>query len=74
MLNYCVRIPLPPRSLLVLYGDSRNRYEHSIRPLDIIDRRLAITYRELPSSFLCTSHDDYNRIGKEFIMRSENLI
>ncbi|KAH9398752.1 alkB, alkylation repair 4 [Tyrophagus putrescentiae] len=73
-LNYCIRISLPPRSLLVLYGDARHRYEHSIRRADITDRRLAITYRELPATFLDPTSDDYQRIGKEFISRAEVLL
>lgn len=73
-LNYCIRVSLPPRSLLVLFGDARHRYEHSIRRADITDRRLAITYRELPVSFLNPLSDNYQRIGKEFISRAEMLI
>lgn len=47
-----VRIPLPRRSLLVLYGPARYKWEHQILREDISNRRLCIAYREFTPSYL----------------------
>lgn len=47
-----VRLPMPRRSLLLLYGAPRYAYEHSIMRTDLADRRVCITYRELTPTFL----------------------
>lgn len=47
-----VRIPMPQRSLLVLYGPPRYDWEHGILREDIPSRRVCITYRELTPTYL----------------------
>lgn len=47
-----VRIPMPRRSLLVLYGPPRYSWEHGILREDIPSRRVCITYRELTPTYL----------------------
>ncbi|CAL8365279.1 unnamed protein product [Lota lota] len=47
-----VAIHLPRRSLLVLYGEARHKWKHSIHRRDIAARRLCSTYRELSTEFL----------------------
>lgn len=47
-----IRIPMPEKSLLVLYGPSRYRYEHSVLREDINSRRVAIAYREFTIPYL----------------------
>lgn len=47
-----VRIPMPQRSLLVLYGAARYDWEHGILREDIPSRRVCITYRELTPTYL----------------------
>lgn len=44
--NAVVRIPMPEKSVLVLYGPPRYQYEHSVLREDICSRRVAIAYRE----------------------------
>lgn len=44
--NAVVRIPMPERSLLVMYGPPRYQYEHSVLREDIFSKRVAIAYRE----------------------------
>lgn len=87
--DYCIRIIVPPRSILVIYGtlillnliikiilfrlfkgDARHLYHHSIYRSDIKDRRIAITYRELPVSFFNESSD----IAEQFLTRSKIMI
>ena len=41
-----IRIPMPRRSLLVLYDRARYEWEHRILRQDIIGRRVCIAYRE----------------------------
>lgn len=46
----CVRVPLPARSLAVLYGPARFRWEHSILAYDIAAQRTSVTMRTLSDS------------------------
>jgi alkylated DNA repair protein alkB family protein 4 len=47
-----VRIPMPVRSLLVLYGPSRYEWEHCILRRDITSRRICMAYREFSGEYL----------------------
>ncbi|MCL4132584.1 UNVERIFIED_CONTAM: hypothetical protein GTU68_060758 [Idotea baltica] len=47
-----IRIPMPRRSLMVLYGGPRYEWEHCILREDVMERRVCITYRELTPTFL----------------------
>ncbi|XP_055609152.1 alpha-ketoglutarate-dependent dioxygenase alkB homolog 4 [Uranotaenia lowii] len=47
-----VRIPMPRRSLLVLYGPPRYQWEHSVLREDIIERRVCLAYREFTPMYL----------------------
>lgn len=46
-----VSVPMPQRSLLVVYGDARFKWMHSVPRNAITSRRIAITYRELSEQF-----------------------
>ncbi|KPM07354.1 alpha-ketoglutarate-dependent dioxygenase ABH4-like protein, partial [Sarcoptes scabiei] len=72
--DHCIRIKCPNRSLLVLYGDARYRYHHSIRRSDITDRRIAITFRELPFSFYSSEEPQNHQIMSDFMRCSQFLI
>ncbi|XP_006824407.1 alpha-ketoglutarate-dependent dioxygenase alkB homolog 4-like [Saccoglossus kowalevskii] len=50
--DICVSIPLPKRSVIVLYGPARYEWMHAIHREDIINRRIAVTFRELSAEFL----------------------
>ncbi|KAG0724798.1 Alpha-ketoglutarate-dependent dioxygenase alkB 4 [Chionoecetes opilio] len=50
--GHVVRLPMPRRSLLVLYGAARYAWEHGILREDIPTRRVCITYRELTPTYL----------------------
>lgn len=45
--NIIVRVPMPEKSLFILYGPPRYQYEHSVLREDISSRRIAIAYRDL---------------------------
>jgi alkylated DNA repair dioxygenase AlkB len=46
-----VRVDLPPRSVLVMEGASRNVWEHAIHRDDVTATRVSITLRELATDF-----------------------
>jgi len=50
--NCVVRAVLPARSLLVMYGEPRYEWEHSISRADIRERRICVAYRELTPTYL----------------------
>lgn len=47
-----VRIPMPRRSLLVLYGSARYDWEHQVLREDITERRVCLAYREFTPPYL----------------------
>ncbi|KAB0795917.1 hypothetical protein PPYR_09978 [Photinus pyralis] len=63
-LDYCVRIPMPRRSLLVLYGSPRYDWEHQVLREDITTRRVCLAYREFTPPYL------NNPIGKQITDRA----
>ena len=67
--NSVVKIPLPARSLLVMYGSARYEWEHSILREDITDRRVVIAYREFTPPYL-PGGDDY-KVGTEVLKNAE---
>jgi alkylated DNA repair protein alkB family protein 4 len=67
-----VRIPMPRRSLLVLYGPARYDWEHSILRSDIKDRRICMAYREFTREYL-PGGKSYERVGQEIISKAENF-
>lgn len=70
--NKIIYVPIPRRWLIVLYGDARYEYKHSIQRQHIHDRRMAVTFRELTGKndkFYEENKDLYERIvriGKRF--------
>lgn len=60
-----VKVPLPPRSLLVMYGSSRYEWEHAIQREDITGRRAIIAYRELTPTYL--PQGEQQEIGREIL-------
>ncbi|RZF35459.1 hypothetical protein LSTR_LSTR014846 [Laodelphax striatellus] len=50
--NVVVKIPIPSRSLLVLYGEARYWWEHLIPREDIKGRRVCLAYREFTKPYL----------------------
>lgn len=47
-----VRIPMPKRSLLILYGAARYDWEHQVLRNDISERRVCLAYREFTPPYL----------------------
>jgi len=67
--NSVVKIPLPARSLLVMYGSARYEWEHSVLREDITERRVVIAYREFTPPYL-PGGEDYT-VGKEVLENAE---
>ncbi|RZC33816.1 hypothetical protein BDFB_003819 [Asbolus verrucosus] len=63
--NYpIVRIPMPNRSLLVLYNSARYDWEHQVLREDVRERRVCIAYREFTPPYLQNGvkHDEGEKI------------
>ena len=63
-----IDVPIRARSLLVLSGESRHEWLHSIRRNEIKSKRLCITVRELSDTF----KKENSEIAKE-IYRIANI-
>lgn len=60
-----VRIPMPRRSLIVMYGLARYEWEHSILREDIRNRRICLAYREFTPTYL--PYGDKYDVGKDVL-------
>lgn len=59
---YEVHIEMPAKSLLIIRGEARNFWHHSISRQDVTSRRVAITWREFGEEILNDSqHHDFVR-------------
>ncbi|XP_008474796.1 alpha-ketoglutarate-dependent dioxygenase alkB homolog 4 isoform X1 [Diaphorina citri] len=47
-----IRIPMPARSLLVLWGEARYEWQHCVLRSDVIGRRVCIAYREFTAPYM----------------------
>lgn len=61
--NLVIRIPMPERSLIVLYGPARYQFEHCVLREDITHRRVCLAYREF-TPFYLPDGDKYENEGK----------
>ncbi|PSN45038.1 Alpha-ketoglutarate-dependent dioxygenase alkB 4 [Blattella germanica] len=52
MSDVIVRVPMPRRSLLVMYGPARYLWEHSVLREDVEQRRVCLAYREFTPLYL----------------------
>lgn len=50
--NMLIKVPMPNRSLIVMYGSPRYQFEHSVLRQDIKTRRVCIAYREFTPMYL----------------------
>nr|CAH7741913.1 unnamed protein product [Callosobruchus chinensis] len=62
-----VRIPMPNRSLLVMYGSARYNWEHRIFREDVQTRRVCLAYREFTPPYL--ENDD----SKDVLLKAQNF-
>lgn len=69
--DIAVRIPMPRRSLVVLYGDARYNWEHCILREDIKMRRVCLAYREFTEPYL--PGGSHEAEGKAVIHLAQNF-
>lgn len=50
--NKLILLPMPRRSLIVMYGAPRYQFEHSVLRKDITSRRVCVAYREFTPLYL----------------------
>ena len=67
-----VRLPMPPRSLLVLRGEARYEWLHGILRSDITERRVCLALREFTPAFMPGGEEEKiggggHRAGAEFL-------
>lgn len=68
-----VRIPMPRRSLIVLFGRPRYDWEHCVLREDISERRVCIAYREFTPPYLDDKRAEYNKAGKEILITAKQF-
>ncbi|KAF7996143.1 hypothetical protein HCN44_010809 [Aphidius gifuensis] len=66
-----IRLPMPARSLMILYGPSRYEWEHSVLREDIDLRRVCIAYREFTPPYLSSGKNSHETI--EILEKSKNF-
>jgi len=69
--KYVIKIPLPRRSLLIMYGNPRYDWEHCVLRKDISSRRIVIAYREFTPTYLPNGEEE--SIGEEILQQAENF-
>ncbi|XP_041977745.1 alpha-ketoglutarate-dependent dioxygenase alkB homolog 4 [Aricia agestis] len=70
-MDVIVRLPMPRRSLMVLYGEPRYHWEHCVLREDIMARRVCIAYREFTPPYMNNgAHED---IGLEIRNRGKQF-
>ena len=52
MNDVVVRVPMPRRSLIVMYGAARYIWEHCVLREDVLQRRVCLAYREFTPPYL----------------------
>lgn len=52
-----IKVPMPNRSLIVMYGPPRYQFEHSVLRLDVKSRRVCIAYRDFTPIYLESGTD-----------------
>ncbi|XP_043283332.1 alpha-ketoglutarate-dependent dioxygenase alkB homolog 4 isoform X2 [Venturia canescens] len=69
--NSVVRLPMPARSLMVLYGSARYDWEHAVLREDVDSRRVCIAYREFTPPYL--TDEENNEEAKNTLRKALNF-
>jgi len=64
-----VQVPLPARSLLIMWGSARYEWEHAVLRKDITARRIVVAYRELTPPYLPGGQEQ--ELGQEILQKAE---
>jgi alkylated DNA repair protein alkB family protein 4 len=52
LMDVVMRVPMPRRSLLVMFGPARYVWEHRVLREDVLQRRVCLAYREFTPTYL----------------------
>ncbi|KAJ8980086.1 hypothetical protein NQ317_017103 [Molorchus minor] len=66
-----IRIPMPRKSLLVMYGSARYDWEHQVLREDILERRVCLAYREFTPPYL--KHGEKYEEAREILIRAKRF-
>ncbi|XP_043490553.1 alpha-ketoglutarate-dependent dioxygenase alkB homolog 4 [Polistes fuscatus] len=66
-----VRLPMPAKSLMVLYGLARYNWEHSVLREDVTTRRVCLAYRELTPPYL--KNGKHEKEASEILEKATNF-
>lgn len=69
---YEIIIKMPARSLIVIYGEARYNWLHSIKKNDITSRRIAMTWREFSDDII--ADNDYAQFVDEVFTIANNKV
>ncbi|XP_070523395.1 alpha-ketoglutarate-dependent dioxygenase alkB homolog 4 isoform X1 [Cardiocondyla obscurior] len=69
--NAVIRLPMPARSLMVLYGQARYKWEHSVLREDVTSRRVCLAYRELTPPYL--GNGEHREEASEILRQATNF-
>lgn len=69
--DIAVRIPMPRKSLIVLHGNARYKWEHCILREDVKTRRVCVAYREFTSPYL--PGGDHEAEGRLILETAKNF-
>ncbi|CAH0547754.1 unnamed protein product [Brassicogethes aeneus] len=65
-----VRIPMPKKSLLVMFGAARYDWEHQILRDDVKERRVCLAYREFTPPYLVEGKED---VAKQILLKAQEF-
>lgn len=68
-----IRVLMPRRSLLVMYGPPRYAWEHSVLREDVSARRVCIAYREFTPPYLDENCVEHQSAGKQILDIGQNF-
>lgn len=71
-LDLIIRIPMPRKSLVVMYGAPRYHWEHCVLREDIVSRRVCIAYREFTPPYM--QGGKYENIGNEVRSKAKKFL
>lgn len=69
--DIAIRIPMPRKSLIVIYGEARYKWEHCILRDDIKSRRVCLAYREFTHPYL--PDGEHEKEGESILKIAENF-
>ena len=64
----CVRVPLPARSLALLFGPARHAWEHALLAADLPEPRTSVTFRTVSPALAALPE------GRDILERAKRIV